>query len=426
MSPINPSPVSSCVDPCDIGSTPYREALSAILNSIEPTTDTEQLPIRSALGRIAAEDVRATADIPISRNSAMDGYACRISDLNASNTIELELIGTSAAGKPFHGSVQAGQCVRILTGAVVPDQLNVVVMQEECTVAENKIIVKGNHKADQFIRQAGEDLARGEVAISKGQSIQASELGVLASVGCSEISVFRNPTVAFFSTGDELRGIGEPLGEGDVYDSNRYSLFGLLISAGATPIDMGVVRDDFSSTVSALKNAADAADFVITTAGASVGDSDFVRLALEKLGELRLWKVAMKPGRPLAFGKIDSSWFFGLPGNPVSVLVTFDKFVRPALGKFSGDKHRNPVRLLARSAQPIRKSVGRLEFQRGVLTVDKNGDASVASTGNQSSGVLTSMSRANCYIVLPLECGDLPAGSKVWVEPFDTHMLEAG
>ena len=414
------------MDPCDIGSTPYREALDAILGSIKPTTDTERLLIRSALGRIAAEDIRAVSDIPLSRNSAMDGYACRFSDLNAGETSELEIVGTSAAGSPFHGNVQAGQCIRILTGAVVPEQLNVVVMQEECTVAGNKVVVSGKHKADQFIRQSGEDLARGEVAIRKGQTIHASELGVLASVGCPKISVFRTPTVAYFSTGDELRGIGEPLGEGDVYDSNRYSLFGLLINAGATPIDMGVVRDDFESTLRALKKAADAADFVVTTAGASVGDSDFVRMALEELGELRLWKVAMKPGRPLAFGRIDNSWFFGLPGNPVSVLVTFDKFVQPALNKFRGDQQRSSIRLLARSTQPIRKNVGRLEFQRGVLTVDQNGDATVASTGNQSSGVLTSMSLANCYIVLPLECGNLPAGSKVWVEPFDTHMLEVG
>ena len=232
--------------------------------------------------------------------------------------------------------------------------------------------------------------------------------------------MYRKPRVAFFSTGDELRAVGEELNPGDVYDSNRYTLFGMLESNYVDPIDLGVVRDDLDETVSALKKGAAEADVIVTSAGASVGDADFVKQALESLGELSLWKVAMKPGRPLAFGKINRTWFFGLPGNPVSVMVTFDKFVKPALCRIKGENESSPLQMRAKISSPIRKRPGRLEFQRGVLTYNSNGELTVESTGNQSSGVLTSMSRANCYIVLPLTSGNLEAGTTVTVEPFDS------
>ena len=412
------------MDHCDTGSTPYEIALGAILDKIVPLTDVQSVPIRSSIGRVAARDIRAQHDVPGQRISAMDGYACLHADLSDARTVELKLAGTSAAGSPWTGVPQSGECIRILTGGVVPHGMDTVVMQEDCEVRDDRVFTGTNHRIGQHIREAGEDIARDEIAVAAGQSIGTAELGLLASVGCKEILVHRKPKVAFFSTGDELRTVGETLNPGDVYDSNRYTLFGLLTQMQVEPIDLGVVRDDLEQTIAALKDGAEQADAVVTTAGASVGDSDFVKQALESLGELTLWKVAMKPGRPLAFGKIDDSWFFGLPGNPVSVMVTFDKFVKPALHKLKGEPVPSALRIHAQCAKPIYKRPGRLEFQRGILTFDQSRKAIVESTGNQSSGVLTSMSRANCYIVLPLETGDLPAGTTVEVEPFDASLFE--
>ncbi len=415
---------SPAVDACDLPSTPYDVALADILSNIEPIEATERVPIRESLHRVAAEDVCAIANVPGSRNSAMDGYACRFADLSAAGTSRLIMIGTSSAGSPYCGDVDANECIRIFTGGVVPDRLDTVIMQEDCEVEDGFVVTRRIHRRGQHIRDAGEDIAEGETAIAKGQSIGMAEFGLLASVGCESLLVRRTPKVAFFSTGDELRGVGEPLGMGDVYDSNRYTLYALLEKTHVQPIDFGVVRDSLDDTIKTLSKAAQDADVVVTSAGASVGDSDFVKLALESLGELRLWKVAMKPGRPLAFGKISNCWFFGLPGNPVSVVVTFDKFVKPALRKLKGENPVKPLELAARCSSPIRKSPGRLEFQRGVLRFDDRGEAVVESTGNQSSGVLTSMSKANCYIVLPLECGNLDAGSRVTVQPFETEFRE--
>ncbi len=408
-------------DACDIGSIPYAVALQSILDKIQPIQDIQRLPIRSALNRVAAEEVTSKSDIPAFRNSAMDGYACRASDLEQPNP-RLKIAGVSAAGSPFIASVEPNHCIRVLTGAVVPDTFDTVVMQEDCDIHEGWVSIRGKHRPGSFIRKAGDDISSGEVAIRIGQTIGIAELGVLASVGCAEISVYRKPIVAFFSTGDELRGIGESLGLGDVYDSNRYTLFGLLENSGALSLDLGVVRDDLDDTIAALKNAANSADLIITSAGASVGDSDFVKQAVESLGELTLRKVAMKPGRPLAFGKIRDSWFFGLPGNPVSVMVTFDKFVLPALQKLMGLASLSPLRVTARCVRDIYKKPGRLEFQRGFVSVGSEGNFVVDTTGDQSSGVLTSMSKANCYIVLPLECGDVTEGSEVEVEPFEIRL----
>ena len=411
------------MDACDLPSTAYEDALASILNAVGSPDESECLPIRQALHRVAAEDITASQNVPGNRNSAMDGYACRFADLTEANTTSvLKLEGTAAAGSPYNGSLGKGGCVRIFTGGVVPDQLDTVIMQEDCTAQGNQITTVNTHRKGQYVRQAGEDIGAGEIAICTGQTIGTAELGLLASVGCSELSVYKTPKVAFFSTGDELKGVGEKLNPGDVYDSNRYTLYSMLRDANCEPIDMGVVRDCLQSTIEAIEKASKCADVVVTTAGASVGDADFVKQALETLGELTLWKVAMRPGRPLAFGKVGQSWFFGLPGNPVSVMVTFDKFVRPALRKLRGEISTKNLQINAIIANPIYKTPGRLEFQRGILSFDAGGNAVVESTGNQSSGVLTSMSRANCYIVLPRETGDLEAGTAVTVEPFKTSL----
>ena len=423
---VNPTPKahqSLSGDACDLPSTRYEIALGEILAHIQPVPETETLPIRNALHRIAAENIAAQQNVPGSKNSAMDGYACRFKDLSLNNEpSRLKLVGTSAAGSPYDGELERGICIRILTGGVVPDQLDTVIMQEDCDVADGYVVTARSHRQGQHVRNAGEDIAAGEIAITEGQPIGMAQLGLLASVGCEYIKVRRTPKVAFFSTGDELRGVGEPLGVGDVYDSNRYTLYALLEKLSIQAIDLGVVRDNLEDTIETLSKGAEQADVIITTAGASVGDSDFVKQALESLGELKLWKVAMKPGRPLAFGNIGHCWFFGLPGNPVSVVVTFDKFVKPALRKLRGENPAAPLEITARCTTPIFKSPGRLEFQRGILSIDTDGQATVESTGNQSSGVLTSMSKANCYIVLPLECGNLDAGTSVKVQPFKTEL----
>ena len=324
------------------------------------------LPIREALHRVAAEDITAKSDVPGHRNSAMDGYACQFADLSVKGDLSrLKLVGISAAGSPYLGKLNSGECIRIFTGGVVPDQLDTVVMQEDCEKENEYVVTRRNHKKGQHVRNAGEDISAGEIAVHEGQAIGMAELGLLASVGCESILVKRTPKVAFCSTGDELRGVGESLRAGDVYDSNRYTLFALLDRVHVLSIDLGVVRDNLDDTIATLAKGAEEADVIITTAGASVGDSDFVRQALESLGELKLWKVAMRPGRPLAFGKIKNSWFFGLPGNPVSVVVTFDKFVKPALRKLKGENQVKPLEISARCANPIFKTPGRLEFQRG-------------------------------------------------------------
>ena len=424
MNKIKFDTAASCMDPCDFESTPYEQALSEILSQIKTIDGVERLRIRDAMYRVSAEDIKAQQDIPASRNSAMDGYACRHGNLAEKDQISrLNLVGTSAAGHPFFSEIPDGACIRIFTGGVVPDELDTVIMQEDCQVENNWVYTKNSHRMGQHIRNAGEDIAVGELALAKNQLIGTAELGLLASVGCSEVVVRQKPKVAFFSTGDELRAVGEALKPGDVYDSNRYTLFALLKAAHVQPIDLGVVRDDLDQTIAALTVGAQQADVVVTSAGASVGDADCIKQAIESVGELKLWKVAMKPGRPLAFGRFNDTWFFGLPGNPVSVMVTFDKFVRPALRKIRGE--RTPIstlRMNVRCLNPIFKRRGRLEFQRGILSVNDDGQAVVESTGNQSSGVLSSMSRANCYIVLPAETGNVQEGSMVTVEPFTTNI----
>ena len=422
MNQTNIDQPSATVDACDLPSTPYDVALAEILSNIEPISQFERVPIREALHRVAAEDITANSDVPGHRNSAMDGYACQFADLSGKGDVSrLKLVGTSAAGSPYLGNLKSGECIRIFTGGVVPDQLDTVVMQEDCEKENEYVVTRRHHKKGQHVRNAGEDISAGEIAVHEGQVIGMAELGLLASVGCVSILVKRTPKVAFCSTGDELRGVGESLRAGDVYDSNRYTLFALLDRVHVQSIDLGVVRDNLDDTIATLAKGAEEADVIITTAGASVGDSDFVRQALETLGELKLWKVAMRPGRPLAFGKIKNSWFFGLPGNPVSVVVTFDKFVKPALRKLKGENQVKPLEISARCANPIFKTPGRLEFQRGVLSYNQNGQAVVETTGNQNSSVLTSMSKANCYIVLPLECGNVNAGQTVTVQPFKTE-----
>jgi molybdopterin molybdotransferase len=396
-----------------------EDALASILAEVRPVTGSETLAVRSALGRVLAADVVSRIDVPSHTNSAMDGYALNGADLSAEGETRLEVIGTSAAGRPFAGDVRTGQCVRIMTGAPMPAGADTVVMQENVTREGDTAAVSAGQRAGQHVRQAGEDIAAGSVALSAGAHLMPAQIGILASVGIGEVSVRRRPRVAFFSTGDELRSVGEPLGEGQIYDSNRYTIFGMLTRLGMEVLDMGVVRDDRDAVKQAFATAATAADAIVTSGGVSVGDADYVTETLERTGTVGFWKVAMKPGRPLAFGRVGDALFFGLPGNPNSVMATFYQLVQPALQALAGlPDHASPLTMPAVSASSLRKKPGRREFQRGVVSRADDGRLIVRKTGQQGSGVLSSMAAANCFIVLPEDSGPVSEGDEVTVQPF--------
>nr|MBP6709249.1 molybdopterin molybdotransferase MoeA [Accumulibacter sp.] len=331
----------SCFSDYDPEALSVEQARAFIGSQLRPLATRERVALRSALGRVLASDVIAPFAVPAHDNSAMDGYALRHADLVADGETSLWVAGTALAGKSFSGRLAAGECVRIMTGGVLPDGSDTVVMQEVVRVEGERAVIPPGQRSGQNIRLAGEDLAAGKPALAAGRLIGAAELGLLASLGCAEVSVYRRLRVAFFSTGDELCSIGTPLAAGAVYDSNRYTLFAMLASLGCEVLDLGVVRDEPALLEATLREAAAAADVVITSGGVSVGEADFVKPLLAQLGEVLFWKIAMKPGRPMAFGRIAGAlaggergagaWLFGLPGNPVAVMVTFYQFVREAL-----------------------------------------------------------------------------------------------
>lgn len=408
----------SCKDGFDASSLPVSEARRRILDSVSTLDGYEKVALRSALGRVLAESIHSPVDVPLATNSAMDGYALAGTDLPASGTRELKVIGTAWAGRPYPNMLGAGECVRIFTGAILPKGADTVVIQERCNRRDDQLIISTDTRAGDNVRAAGEDIAKGAQVLAAGQRLQPAELGLLASLGLGEVIVRRRLRVAFFSTGDELRSIGESLEPGMIYDSNRYTLYGMLTRLGCEIIDMGVVRDTPEATDSAFRAATDSADVLITSGGVSVGDADYVKTTLEKLGEVGFWKVAMKPGRPLAFGRINDCVFFGLPGNPVSVMVTFYQFVQPALRRMMGEIVADPITVKARCQSRLKKRPSRFEFQRGILSQDDNGELVVHKTGMQGSGILSSMSQANCFILLPVDATTVEPGDLVDVQPF--------
>ncbi|HKI63020.1 MAG TPA: gephyrin-like molybdotransferase Glp, partial [Burkholderiales bacterium] len=386
---------------------------------LAPVADLERVATRSALGRVLAQDVVPGFDVPAHDNSAMDGYAVRAADLAPDGESRLEEIGTALAGRPYKGKVGTGECVRVMTGAVLPHGTDTVVIQEVVRIEGDSIVVPAGQKRGQNTRTAGEDLKKGVPVLRAGRALAPADLGLIASLGIAELNVRRRLRVAFFSTGDELASIGAPLGEGEVYDSNRYTLYGMLTRLGVEIRDMGVVRDDPALLEAAFSSAAANADAIVTSGGVSVGEADFTKQMMAKLGEVLFWRIAMRPGRPMAFGRVGNAYLFGLPGNPVAVMVTFYQFVRDALLFLSGrtDDFTLPLLRVAAS-QPIRKVPGRTEYQRGVLFRD-GGEWKVRTTGQQGSGVLRSMSEANCFIVLEHERGRVEAGELVQVQLFD-------
>lgn len=410
-----PPPAADDYDP---NSLTVEQALARIDAALAPITGSEQLALRSALDRVLDQDILSPMSVPPYTNSAMDGYAVRSADLPREAEHVFRVIGTAFAGQPYGGTVGQGECVRIMTGAVIPAGADTVIMQEHVERSGESVRVGQGHQPRQNVRAAGEDVAVGQVVLRQGRQLTPSDLGMLASLGIGEVRVRRRLRVAFFSTGDELRAVGQPLEDGQIYDSNRYTLYGMLTRLGVEVLDLGVVRDQRADISKAFGDAAAIADVVITSGGVSVGDADYVKETLERLGRVGFWKIAMKPGRPLAFGHLGAAVFFGLPGNPVSVMATFYEFVLPALRRLMGQTDTRPFSLQVPCATGLKKRPGRAEFQRGILERDANGRLVVRSTGAQGSHILSSMSQANCFIVLDSACGDVAPGTLVEVQPF--------
>jgi molybdopterin molybdotransferase len=410
----------------DPKSLPIEQARAFIARLVPTVRAVEMLALRSALGRVLARDVVSAIDVPAHDNSAMDGYALRGSDLRTDTDTDtaLGITGSGFAGQVGVAAAATGECVRIMTGAVMPSGLDTVVPQEFVKVDGDRVLIPpGIVRTGDNRRLKGEDLAQGEAALVAGRLLRPADLGLLASLGQAEVPVFRRLRVAFFSTGDELRSIGEALPAGCVYDSNRYTLWGMLARLGVEIIDLGVVKDDPGALESAFRAAARDADAVITSGGVSVGEADHTKQVMAKLGDVLFWRIAMRPGRPLAIGRIETEGrraiLFGLPGNPVAVMVTFYALVRDALLAMSGATAQPLPPLRAASAEAIRKKPGRTEYQRGIVTRAPDGSWQVRITGSQGSGILRSMSEANGLVVLHHGQGNVAAGEVVDVLPFD-------
>ena len=434
------------------------DVLRFLAKLVVPVQQTDEVPLFNALGRVLAADVISPFDVPPHDNSAMDGYAFDGKQLGDA-LLQLQVVGTAFAGTAWRGAVAAGQCIQIMTGAIMPAGLDTVAPQELVTLKGDWITVAAKLiKLGDNRRHRGEDLAQGKPALLKGELFTPARLGLAASLGLKTVPCYRQLKVAYFSTGDEILSLGEPPREGAVYDSNRFVVFGLLTRLGCQVIDMGVVRDDPAFLEAAFIQAAAQADAIITSGGVSVGEADHTKAMMKKLGDVAFWRIAMRPGRPMAVGRIAktaakpilsdklaasqsiilaSSYennsksvatqatdnpngciLFGLPGNPVAVMVTFLAFVRPALLQMMGS---NPVvqpLLKACSLEAMRKKPGRTEYQRGWVSTAADGTLAVKTTGNQGSGVLSSMAQANGLIVLHHAQGNVAAGEAVDVLMF--------
>ena len=409
-------------DPQALSVDKAQEFIQHLVQAL-PAIASEELPLMQALGRIVAEDIISPINVPAHDNSAMDGFAFDGKQLGTA-PLQLRVVGTALAGKAWQGSVKSGECVKIMTGAVMPEGLDTVIAQELTTLktADGETFVEvpaGILQAGDNRRKAGEDLQRGLPALMAGSTLSPAALGLVASLGIAKVKVYRQLRVAYFSTGDEVLSLGDALREGAVYDSNRYTVFGLLSRMGCAVIDMGVVRDDPLLLEDAFKQAANKADVIITSGGVSVGEADFTKAMMKKLGDVAFWKIAMRPGRPMAVGRLGNSILFGLPGNPVAVMVTFLAFVKPALLHLMGGTPSTTPYLRAKSAVALRKKPGRTEYQRGFVRTLPDGTLQVEAAGNQGSGVLRSMVEANGLIVLHHHQSNVAAGDEVDVMMFE-------
>ena len=410
-------PLLGCYDDPEL--LPAAEALARIDAHVGTLAESEEVALQEALGRVLAADIVSPIAVPGHTNSAMDGYAFAGSELPEEGERSFRLLGTSWAGKPYFDDVPSGCTVRVMTGGAMPAGTDTVVMQEQVECAGGRVTVTAGHKIGQNVREAGEDLAPGARVASEGKRIYPAELGLLASLGVARVRVRRRLRVATFSTGDELRSIGETLDPGTIYDSNRYTITGMLARLGVDIVDLGVIRDERAAIRAAFVEAAERADVIISSGGASTGEADYVRETLSALGRVGFWRIAIRPGRPLAFGRVREAVFFGLPGNPVAVMVTFYQFVQPALLRLMGQRPVEATPLMrAVCRSRLRKKPGRVEYYRAVLSREPDGTPVVHHTGKTGSGLLHTMSDANCFILLPDESGSVEPGAEVDVQPF--------
>ncbi len=394
-----------------------HDGQARVLSQITTVAPPEFLPVGRGLGRILAEDIRSGMDVPPTDNSAVDGYAVRSADIPSGATRELTVVADLPAGAVFSGALHTGHALRIMTGAPMPAGADTVYPQEIVDRRGDHVTIPSLPRGAN-VRQRGEDVKAGAVVIPAGSVLRPQELGVAASLGLAQILVRQKPRVAILSTGDEVAEPGDERKPGQIFDSNRYSLRGLVEAAGGHVSDYGIVPDLFEALQSRLLQAAAAADIVVTSGGVSVGDYDLVKAVLQRAGGIDFWQVAMQPGRPLAVGRIGGAHFFGLPGNPVASMLTFHLFVRPALWKLGGRRELDGPRFRAVAVEAMKKKEGRREYKRGILAYA--GERwEVRTTGPQGSGILTSMTLANCFISVEEERGDVKAGETVWVEPFN-------
>ena len=413
----------SCDDASEPELLPVDEARRRLFASLRPAQTSETVSLNEALHRVLFNDVKSAVNVPPEANSAMDGYALHAGSIPVAGEATLRVVGSAWAGRPYAETVSPGEVVRIFTGAVMPSGADTVVIQEHVRTLSEHIEIDDSVVAGKNVRQAGEDVAQGQVILTKGRCIQAADVGVLSSLGIHSVEVTRRLRVAFFTTGDELQALDAnapdtPLAPGMLYDSNRHTLAALLSGLHVDAVDLGIVRDNEADTRAALEHAASIADVVISSGGVSAGDADYVTRAFHDLGDVSFWKLAMRPGRPLAYGSLGKASFFGLPGNPVAVMVTFLQFVQPAIRCLSGRLDIEPLQMPARCLSRLRKSPGRVEFQRGVMSLDNDGQLIVESTGKQGAGRLSSMSAANCLIVISAETDGVEPGDSVGVQPF--------
>lgn len=407
---------------CDApGLMPLEDAMENMLSRIKPIQTTLQLPLAEAIGYVLAEDILSPIFVPPFDNSAMDGYAIRIADLEKNNT--MPVAGKSFAGQPFEGEWPQGSCVRIMTGAKIPDGCDAVIMQENTEVSEQGVtFTQTEVKPQNNIRPTGDDIRQGDIVLPKGARLTSRDIPMIATLGVSHVTVVRKPRVAFFSTGDELKPLGQPLAEGQIYDSNRYGIKPLIENFGCEPIDLGIIPDCPDTLKATFEQAQSLADVVVTSGGVSVGEADYTKDILEELGEIGFWKLAIKPGKPFAFGKLSTAWFCGLPGNPVSAVLTMYVLVQPMLAKLSGHTEwKAPESIPATTKTAFKKAPGRTDYQRGIYTIE-DGKFVVETTGNQSSGAFRSMSLANCFVVLERERSRVEVGETVNIQLFNSTL----
>lgn len=398
-----------------------EQALEKMLTALPHPTQCQTLAIHQAANHICAKDVISPINVPSFDNSAMDGYAVRLADLAQSMT--LSVAGKSFAGNSFSGDWLPQSAVRIMTGAMIPEGADAVVMQEDVTVNEDGTVTFSTlPKLNQNIRRVGEDVKKGDIVLTQGSLLNSVSLPLLASLGITEVEVFPHLKVAVLSTGDELVPVGQPLGQGQIYDTNRFAVKLMLEKLHCDVIDFGILPDNQEQFEKAFVEAQSQADLVITSGGVSVGEADFTKTVLEKVGSVNFWKLAIKPGKPFAFGKLENAWFCGLPGNPVSALVTFYQLVQPVIAKLSGAYYQRPMQLPAVAKTNMKKGVGRLDFQRGFYHVNEQGQIEVEPVGFQGSHLFSAFVKANCFIVLEQERGNVNAGEIVTIEPFN-HLL---